>query len=94
MTYEERVYISPEDLKEFELRCKNCDGRLSWDSIAAFPDSCPLCTHEWFKRGASPDTRKMNLFDLAMNLKKLRENFNEVGCSVAFRIATQKRDSD
>jgi hypothetical protein len=90
MTHEERIYISVEDIQEIELQCKNCSGRLSFDARpAAFPDRCPLCTEEWFKRTSQTDTRKMYLFDLSDRLMKIRESFKEVGCTLAFRIASK-----
>jgi len=95
MTHEERIYIAADDIQEIELQCKHCAARLSWDSKPAlFPDRCPICNEEWFKRTVQTDPRKMYLFDLTERLQKVRETFKEVGCSVAFRIAARRRESE
>jgi len=88
MTQEERIYIDASDFQEIELQCRGCSARVAWDlTKVPITDNCPLCGVEWFKRGASDDSRKVSLFNLIDALRKLKENFKEVGCSVVFRLA-------
>jgi hypothetical protein len=88
MTQEERTYIDASDFQEIELQCRACSARVAWDLRSTpVPDNCPLCGVEWFKRGASDDSRKVSLLDLIDALRKLKDNFKEVGCSVVFRLA-------
>jgi len=94
MTQEERIYITAEDIQEIELQCNECGARLSCDAKpVVFPDFCPICNKEWFKRMTQTDPRKMQLFDVVSGLQKVREA-KDAGCSVAFRIAVSKRHCD
>jgi hypothetical protein len=91
VTQEQRIYIDASDFQEIELRCKSCGATMNWNlEQVNFANNCITCNAEWFKMGASTDSRKVVLLDLIDALRKLRGSFSEVGCSVAFRLKNER----